>query len=100
MLERIPKDKGDTSQDAFDFRHPPFTHAHTRGNLETSIQPNVQGFEMGEETRVNSILASTQEPLCCEVKGNTDGAWTFQQDCSTNCSQPVQRKESYWPVIS
>lgn len=37
MLERIPKDNSDTSQDAFDFRHPPFTHTHTRGNLETSI---------------------------------------------------------------
>lgn len=24
---------------------------------------------MGEETRENSILASTQEPWCCEVKG-------------------------------
>lgn len=57
MLERIPKDNGDTSQDAFDFRHPPFTHAHTRGNLETSISLMCRGFEMGGGNRSKFYLS-------------------------------------------
>lgn len=49
MLERIPKDNGDTSPDAYDFRHPPFSHARTRGNLETSISLMCRVLKWGRE---------------------------------------------------